>query len=69
VAEVVRVKESQPLKPISLCPNKYTVPIMSVFEPKAILTLLKNLAAVSPLEKNVFEKDWKASVSFFCLWA
>ncbi|KAG2091337.1 uncharacterized protein F5147DRAFT_748138 [Suillus discolor] len=35
---------------------------MSVFEPKTILTLLKNSTAVSPLEKNTFEKNWRVSV-------
>ncbi|KAJ8581088.1 hypothetical protein M405DRAFT_704763, partial [Rhizopogon salebrosus TDB-379] len=35
---------------------------MSVFEPKAILTLLKNSVAISTLEKNAFEKDWNTSV-------
>lgn len=38
---------------------------MSVFEPKTILTLLKNSVAISTLEKNAFEKDWNASVSSF----
>ncbi|KAG2034370.1 hypothetical protein BDR03DRAFT_1013428 [Suillus americanus] len=35
---------------------------MSVFEPKTVLTLLKHSTAVSPLEKNTFEKKWRASV-------
>ncbi|KAG1797285.1 hypothetical protein EV424DRAFT_1333429 [Suillus variegatus] len=35
---------------------------MSVFEQKTILTLLKNSTAVSPLEKNTFEKNWRVSV-------
>ncbi|KAG0694810.1 hypothetical protein DFH29DRAFT_1006019 [Suillus ampliporus] len=35
---------------------------MSVFEPKVVLNLLKNSAAVSPVEKNAFEKNWTVSV-------
>ncbi|KAG2085011.1 uncharacterized protein F5147DRAFT_782255 [Suillus discolor] len=35
---------------------------MSVFEPKTVLTLLKTSTAVSPLEKNTFEKKWRVSV-------
>ncbi|KAG1818940.1 hypothetical protein EV424DRAFT_1472649 [Suillus variegatus] len=35
---------------------------MSVFEAKVVLTLLKNSTAIPPLEKNMFEKHWTASV-------
>ncbi|KAG2744928.1 hypothetical protein P692DRAFT_201683590, partial [Suillus brevipes Sb2] len=37
---------------------------MSVFEPKTVLTLLKHSTAVSPLEKNTFEKKWRASLQW-----
>ncbi|KAG1774921.1 hypothetical protein EV702DRAFT_1180543 [Suillus placidus] len=36
---------------------------MSVFEPKTVLTLLKHSTAVSPLEKNTFDKKWRTGVS------
>lgn len=36
---------------------------MSVFEAKVVLTLLKNSTAIPPLEKNMFEKHWTASVN------
>jgi hypothetical protein len=38
---------------------------MSVFEPKVVLNLLKNLAAISPINKNAFERSWTVNVGFF----
>ncbi|KAG1832545.1 hypothetical protein EV424DRAFT_1312939 [Suillus variegatus] len=35
---------------------------MSVFEPKVVLNLLKNSAAVSPIDKSAFEKSWTVNV-------
>ncbi|KAG2739194.1 hypothetical protein P692DRAFT_20682524, partial [Suillus brevipes Sb2] len=35
---------------------------MSVFEPKVVLNLLKNSVAISPIEKNAFEKSWTVNV-------
>ncbi|KAG0692104.1 hypothetical protein DFH29DRAFT_883083, partial [Suillus ampliporus] len=35
---------------------------MSVFEPKAVLALLKNSTAVPPVEKKSFEKNWTTNV-------
>ncbi|KAG1859810.1 hypothetical protein F4604DRAFT_1930535 [Suillus subluteus] len=36
---------------------------MSVFEPKVVLNLLKNSVAISPIDKNAFEKSWTVNES------
>ncbi|KAG2043856.1 hypothetical protein BDR03DRAFT_930693 [Suillus americanus] len=35
---------------------------MSVFEPKVVLNLLKNSTAISPINKNAFERSWTVNV-------